>query len=159
MAPSFSGEFESRHTRHEEFGMYALMRRFADVRLVAAAAMMLGLAAGCIIPGVNDATDEGGTDTAGRAQLLIAPQRIAPVAEKDLPTAVLGLTWSAVTGATQYDVYFGADPNPPLLASVTTTSYNLFRLPECETQYWRVVARTGTQSISSPTWKFQTRCP
>lgn len=139
--------------------MYAYLRRWADVRMLTAAIMTLALAGGCIIPGINDGSDEGDANTAARAQLLVAPQRIAPLADKDLPTAVLGLTWSAVTGATEYDVYFGSDPNPPLLATVTTTSYNLFRLSECSTQYWRIVARNGTQSISSPTWKFETRCP
>lgn len=139
--------------------MHAITRRFTDVRLLAGAAAVLTLLGGCIIPGVNDATDEGGTDTAARAALIVAPQRIAPLAEKNLPSGVLGLTWSAVPGATEYDIYFGLDSNPPLLTTVTSTSYTVYSLPTCQTHYWRIVARSDTQSISSTTWKFETRCP
>ena len=62
-------------------------------------------------------------------------------------------------GRMEYDLYFGVDPNPPLVASLAQTSQDMIDLPVCTTHYWRVVARNDTQSISSPTWKFKTRCP
>jgi len=138
--------------------MYALNRLFKGTRVLTVLAASLALGGGCIIPGINDATDEGTIDAA-RTEVFVAPQRLAPLAEENLPSGFLGLAWTAVPGATEYDVYFGVDSNPPLAASVTQTSLDMIDLPVCTTHYWRVVARSDTQSISSPTWKFKTLCP
>lgn len=139
--------------------MYARTRRSQSIRVLFALAGSLALGGGCIIPGINDATDDGTTDQAARTEVFVAPQRLAPLAEENLPSAFVGLAWTAVPGAMEYDLYFGVDPNPPLVASLAQTSQDMIDLPVCTTHYWRVVARNDTQSISSPTWKFKTRCP
>jgi hypothetical protein len=131
--------------------------RSAGVLTLIAAALAVG--GGCIIPGINDGADEGALDGAARTDVSQAARRLAPLADDGLPSGFLSLAWTSVPGATQYDVYFGVDPNPPLVASVTVTSLDLIDLPDCATHYWRVVARSDTQAVSSPTWTFKTRCP
>lgn len=69
------------------------------------------------------------------------------------------LSWTFVSGATAYDVYFGVDTNPPLMVTTTETSVVLREVPRCTEHYWRVVARGDeTQAASSATWRFRTRC-
>jgi len=117
------------------------------------------LLSGCIIPGVNDeqAGDQG---AARRLPTIVAPRAVSPQPDaEDVQTAVLQLFWTATPGATAYDVHLGLDTNPPLVATVTGTSLVLRDLPECSTQYWRVVAVREDDAVSSPTWKFTTRCP
>ncbi len=67
------------------------------------------------------------------------------------------LTWTASTGATSYDLYFGASSTPPLVTTTTTTSYNAGSLAPGSTYYWRVVAKNGSGSVSSATWSFTTQ--
>lgn len=88
-----------------------------------------------------------------------APRRIAPMMVEDVSATVVQLTWSAVPGATSYTVHFGVDTNPPEIAATTATSYVVRELPACTTHYWRVVATSGDEFVSSVTWTFKTRCP
>jgi hypothetical protein len=136
--------------------MYALSRLFRGTQTLTVLSALLLLSGGCLIPGVNDATDNGATD---EAAIFVAPARLAPLAEEDVPNGFVGLAWTPVPGATEYDVFFGVDPNPPLVATVTAPGHDLIDLPACTTHYWRVVVRSETQSLSSPTWTFKTICP
>ena len=73
--------------------------------------------------------------------------------------SVNSISWSAVAGATSYDVYFGAIALPgTLTANVTTNSYNTGILAANTTYFWRVVPRNacGTTTGSPGTWKFTT---
>ncbi|MCP4423367.1 MAG: choice-of-anchor D domain-containing protein, partial [Chloroflexi bacterium] len=60
-----------------------------------------------------------------------------------------------------YEVYFGAEFNPPLVASnITAVTYD----PPGDLQvgniyYWRIVATDGTDTSSSPVWEFRTLSP
>ncbi len=139
--------------------MCALDSLFRGTRTLTVLTASLLLSGGCLIPGINDATGNGGTDGAAETEIFIAPQRLAPLAEENVPSGFIGLAWTAVPGATEYDVFFGVDPNPPLVATVIAAGHDLIDLPECTTHYWRVVARNETQVLSSPTWKFKTVCP
>ncbi|MBL8211016.1 MAG: hypothetical protein JNK87_09910 [Bryobacterales bacterium] len=65
------------------------------------------------------------------------------------------LAWTA-TNATSYDVYFGVSSTPPLVATVNTPVYNPGALTAGTLYYWRIVARNGALSASSPTWRFTT---
>jgi carbohydrate binding protein with CBM6 domain/phospholipase D-like protein len=66
------------------------------------------------------------------------------------------LSWSAATGATSYDVYFGTASNPPLAASnVTTTTYTP-ALAASTTYFWKIVARNSAGTTSGPVWSFST---
>lgn len=100
---------------------------------------------------------DGDTNQTGKS-LSIAPRRIAPSSDENLPTATLVLSWTAVPGASAYSVFFGVDSNPPFMVRVTNTSITVRDLPDCAPHFWRVVAESGDASVSSPTWTFTTRC-
>lgn len=68
------------------------------------------------------------------------------------------LRWTAVTGAQQYDVYFGTSSQPALLAAnLTSASQALPTLANSTTYYWRVVARNDVGASTSPVWSFTTQ--
>jgi sugar lactone lactonase YvrE len=66
------------------------------------------------------------------------------------------LMWSAFTGATSYDVYFGASSTPSKVTNTTETSYAPGALSMDTTYYWQVVAQTASGPASSPVWSFTT---
>ncbi len=137
--------------------MHAMSRLPSGLNTLVILATTVALTGGCIIPGLGGVAGNAGNNAAG--DILVAPQRVNPLSEDGLPTTLVSLAWSTVPGATIYDVYFGLDPNPPLVTSVSDSTYTVRDLPACTLHYWRIVARNDTQSISSPTWKFTTRCP
>ncbi|MDX1981068.1 MAG: hypothetical protein SFV51_12425, partial [Bryobacteraceae bacterium] len=63
------------------------------------------------------------------------------------------LTWSSV-GATSYDVYFGTAANPPLVATVTSASYNPGSLTLNTTYFWKIVAKNAVGNTPGPIWRF-----
>lgn len=68
------------------------------------------------------------------------------------------LTWNAVPGATNYDVYFGETSDPPLVASnITTTSYDYGSACTDGDKkfYWKVVPKNAQGSATGcPVWSF-----
>ena len=66
------------------------------------------------------------------------------------------LSWSAATGATSYDVYFGTAASPPLAANTAGTTYSPGTLSAGTTYYWYVVAKNVAGSGSSAVWSFAT---
>src|SRR5688572_12804014 len=76
------------------------------------------------------------------------------------------LRWEGGLWAHKYDVYFGDNPNPPLLASDVAPgspypgnpeTYTLPTLAPGRTYYWRVVSKTmANLGTSGPTWRFVT---
>ena len=68
------------------------------------------------------------------------------------------LTWSASTGATSYDVYFGASATPPLLTNTTSLNYSPSTLNAGTTYYWAIAARNGIGATTSAVWSFTTGC-
>lgn len=75
-------------------------------------------------------------------------------------TAIIGvnpsLSWTASAGATSYDVYFGPQNPPALLANTTSTSYSPTGVVLNSVYYWRIVAKNTSGSASSATWSFRT---
>jgi hypothetical protein len=67
------------------------------------------------------------------------------------------LSWSAGSGATSHDVYFGTSPSPPLVTNTTGTSHNPGALAAGATYFWRIVAKNSSGSTTSPTWTFSTQ--
>lgn len=61
------------------------------------------------------------------------------------------LTWSA-PGASTFDVYFGTNPDPPRVATVSQPSYSAGALPPGVTYFWRI----AIGSTSGPLWRFTT---
>lgn len=95
-----------------------------------------------------------------------------PVSASPLNGAVisetsLSLRWNAGIWAHLYDVYFGTEPNPPLIAtdlalgpSTSATNNKTFAVTQLvpgTTYYWRIVAKTmAQQSSSGPVNSFTT---
>jgi len=67
------------------------------------------------------------------------------------------LRWSASSGATSYDVYFGSSSSPLFVKNTTGTSFNPGTLHAGATYYWRIVAKNSVGSTSSVTWSFTTK--
>jgi hypothetical protein len=76
------------------------------------------------------------------------------------------LTWDGGNWAHLYDIYFGTNPNPPLIATnlelgspVTGTleKYTVTNLLPGTTYYWRIVSKTWAYLTNSgPVWSFTT---
>jgi hypothetical protein len=134
------------------------MPRIIVVRVALKLCATLGLAGalGCVT--ADDLTGTGGDAAARRAPRLSAPLRIAPQTVDDVAPQFVNLRWSAVAGAEMYAIYLGVDPNPPLVATQRESSLLVRDLPECTTHYWRVVAMSADDAVSSVTWSFETAC-
>ncbi|MEO8216508.1 MAG: putative Ig domain-containing protein [Acidobacteriota bacterium] len=65
------------------------------------------------------------------------------------------LSWSAASGATSYDVYFGPGTNPAFYSSVTTAQLNVAVDPGSEF-FWHVDAVNASGTTAGPTWSFRT---
>ena len=66
------------------------------------------------------------------------------------------LTWSAVTGATSYDVAFGTSNPPPVVANTAGTTYQPSLLQPGVTYFWRIIAKNGSTSVLSSVQSFTT---
>ena len=81
----------------------------------------------------------------------------------DVQTAGVYLTWSAddpdEDDVLTYDVYFGTNSDPELIATgLTETSYALPALEYDTVYFWRIVSTDShDESTSGPTWTFTTR--
>jgi hypothetical protein len=73
-------------------------------------------------------------------------------------TTVSSVSWGAVSGATSYDVYFGAGSLPgTVTANVATNSYSTGTLLASTTYHWKVVAKNACgDATSSTSWAFTT---
>lgn len=136
--------------------MRVTLRNVSIITMSLLAAISLG-SAGCTFIGAP-AGGAAANQRARTAPGLVAPRRIAPVAEEGVLASIVQLNWTAVPGANSYQVYLGVDSLPPMLAEVHGTSIVVRDLPTCTTHYWRIVAVMDDGSVSSPTWKFKTRC-
>ena len=59
------------------------------------------------------------------------------------------LSWTAASGATSYDVYFGTGSSPALYQNTTSTSLAVSGLANSTTYYWRVVPKNSCGSAAS----------
>jgi hypothetical protein len=93
------------------------------------------------------------------------PANRAPLHGAVVPETAVTLRWNAGIWAHLYDVYFGTEPDPPLLAanlelgpSTSASSdrhYDVSQLLPGTTYYWRIVAKTmAMQTASGPTFSF-----
>ena len=68
------------------------------------------------------------------------------------------LSWSS-SGASSYDVYFGPESNPPLVATTTSATYAPSSLSYGTTYYWKIVAKNDCGgSATGSVWSFTTVC-
>ena len=76
-----------------------------------------------------------------------------------VPATPLTLSWTS-TGATSYDLNFGATNPPPQVATgLTTASYAAPAMAQGITYYWQVVAKNSGGSTAGPVWSFTTAAP
>lgn len=69
------------------------------------------------------------------------------------------LQWNISSGAASYDVYFGSNSNPPLVANTTSTNYTP-TLNYNTTYYWKIVPKNVHGSaIGCQTYSFTTTGP
>ena len=86
-----------------------------------------------------------------------SPTLLAPADGATGVSLTPALSWSASSGATSYDVYFGTSSPPPLVTNTTGTSYAPGTLAEGTVYFWQVLAKNGTSSNLSATWSFTTQ--
>ena len=67
-----------------------------------------------------------------------------------------GLHWDSAAGATTYEVYFGTTTPPPLVATVSSTHYDLPALTASTQYYWKIVAVSSCGRTHGPVWRFTT---
>jgi PKD repeat protein len=93
-----------------------------------------------------------------------APTSPSPANQGFTTSTNVTLQWEGGFWAWKYDVYFGTDPNPPLVTSDLSTgfpgpgtpeTYTLPALTPGVTYYWRIVGKTmANQTATSPVWSF-----
>ena len=74
--------------------------------------------------------------------------------------AVTSVSWGAVVGAVNYDIYFGAGTLPGAItsANLAATTYTPAALVASTNYFWKVVAKNACGSaIGSNTWTFSTQ--
>src|SRR5262249_37345127 len=88
---------------------------------------------------------------------LPAPVQIAPANGATGVALSPTLSWTAVAGAINYDLYFGTTNPPPFFGNVGNSSTPSGLLPGVK-YYWRVAAVNSgnVEGISSPVWSFTT---
>lgn len=69
----------------------------------------------------------------------------------------LALQWTAAPGT--FDVYFGTDPNPPLVGTTTSPAWLLAPLDDDTVYYWKIVARNSLGTAEGPVWSFTAALP
>jgi S-layer homology domain len=84
-----------------------------------------------------------------------APTLVSPADGASGVSLTPTLNWTASSGASSYDVYFGNAPAPPYVAT-SGSGYAPAPLMASITYYWRVVAHNSGSSASSPTFSFTT---
>jgi len=68
------------------------------------------------------------------------------------------LSWSAVPTTISYYIYLGTSPNPPLIDSTSSTTYNAIDLIPNTLYYWKVIPRNSSGfAVSCPTISFTTK--
>ncbi len=97
--------------------------------------------------------------TPGASQTLLTPTVVWPLNGSTGAATSLTVQWSPVTGATQYQVYFGSSSSSlALSATVNAPSVNaaFYNLSAGTTYYWKVVSIAGSSSASGAVWSFTT---
>ncbi len=111
-------------------------------------------------PGFFAVARASGTKTIRVDSGLLPPVLLSPANGSIVSTAPT-LAWAAASGATSYDVYFGASPTVPAF-NTKETSYNLGwlgwgPLDADALNHWWVVAKDGINAVASTTWSFTTQ--
>ncbi len=66
------------------------------------------------------------------------------------------ISWTAGSGATSHDVYFGTVTSPPFVQNQTGTTYDPGTLSEVTTHYWRIDEVSASGTTTGVVWSFTT---
>ena len=88
-----------------------------------------------------------------------APHLLIPANNARDVSLTTTLSWSRVTNADSYDVYFGTSSNPSFVRNTTGTSYSPSRLAPNTTYYWSIQAKNSDGTARSATYRFTTVVP
>lgn len=100
------------------------------------------------VGGVTASVTQAGTDP---CQPLPPPVLLEPAAGATRVSLSPTLVWSAVEGATHYDLHLGAAANPAAVASgLTGTSYQASNLAAETTYFWKVTAKGNAGPCPAP---------
>jgi hypothetical protein len=66
------------------------------------------------------------------------------------------MQWTAVSGATTYDIYIGTTSSPGFIGTINATAVRVTGFRSATVYYWKVVARTPSGSFSSAVGSFKT---
>ena len=66
------------------------------------------------------------------------------------------LSWTAGSGATSYDVYFGTVSPPPFSTNRTVTNYDTNTMANNTTYYWRIDEKNAGGTTTGNVWSFKT---
>jgi pectate lyase/lysophospholipase L1-like esterase len=69
------------------------------------------------------------------------------------------LSWTAGSGATSHDVYFGTVDPPPFIGNQTETMYDAGTMAASTTYYWRINEKNGDSNAIGDVWIFTTVPP
>lgn len=104
-------------------------------------------------------TGSGGGSTGSTGTAPAAPASPSPAAGTSGVSTTPTLSWTASSGATSYEVYFGTSSSPSLVATVSGNSYKPASLASTTKYYWRVAAANSSGAATSATWSFTTDAP
>jgi hypothetical protein len=66
------------------------------------------------------------------------------------------LSWTAGSGATSHDVYFGTLTSPPFIQNQTATTYDTGTMLAATTYYWRIDEKNAGGTTAGTVWSFVT---
>jgi pectate lyase len=66
------------------------------------------------------------------------------------------LSWTAGSGATSHDVYFGTAASPPFIGNQTATIYYPGTMSTSKTYYWRIDEKNTSGTTTGTVWNFTT---
>ncbi len=104
----------------------------------------------------SSATSSTYSFTVAAAQGSSGPTLISPANGATGLPLLIYMQWSAVSGASSYDIYVGTSPSPGRIGTVYGTAVNVRGFQPGTTYYWKVVARTATGMLSSAVGSFTT---
>ena len=109
-----------------------------------------------------DSNNVGGT-TAGNVwsftTIVAAPAQVAGASPADAATDVsttADLSWSAASGATNYDVYFGQSSPGTSQGNQAATTFDTGTMSSNTTYYWRIDSNNVAGTTTGNVWSFTT---
>ena len=117
-----------------------------------------------VAPQADDIAGVAALYGTGTSRAPTAPHLLIPANNARDVSLTTTLSWSRVTNADSYDVYFGTSSNPfgnnlRLVRNTTGTTYRPSSLAPNTTYYWSIRAKNSDGTARSATYRFTTILP